>query len=94
MSRAQTVKHLLRPHTENFRCRIRCIRPRPFTAAPRCLPDLAVSAAPSCVICRSTSGGHRRIQAQLHRWGVTAGLELVRQLMLASWTVFGRTTST
>ncbi|UIX30762.1 IS3 family transposase [Streptomyces sp. GQFP] len=25
--------------------------------------------------------GHRRIQAQLHRWGVTAGLELVRRLM-------------
>lgn len=25
--------------------------------------------------------GHRRIQAQLHRWGIAAGLELVRQLM-------------
>lgn len=25
--------------------------------------------------------GHRRIRAQLHRWGVTAGLELVRRLM-------------
>ncbi|MFF2515779.1 IS3 family transposase [Streptomyces sp. NPDC058086] len=25
--------------------------------------------------------GHRRIQAQLHRWSVTAGLELVRRLM-------------
>ncbi|WP_327368510.1 IS3 family transposase [Streptomyces sp. NBC_01217] len=25
--------------------------------------------------------GHRRIQAQLHRWGVTAGVELVRRLM-------------
>ncbi|XUL93863.1 IS3 family transposase [Streptomyces galilaeus] len=25
--------------------------------------------------------GHRRIQAQLHRWGVAAGVELVRRLM-------------
>ncbi|MFD7713354.1 IS3 family transposase [Streptomyces sp. NPDC059786] len=25
--------------------------------------------------------GHRRIHAQLHRWGVAAGLELVRRLM-------------
>ncbi|MGW1047276.1 IS3 family transposase [Streptomyces sp. NPDC002547] len=25
--------------------------------------------------------GHRRIQAQLHRWGIAAGLELVRRLM-------------
>ncbi|MEU0120068.1 IS3 family transposase, partial [Streptomyces bobili] len=25
--------------------------------------------------------GHRRIQAQLHRWGAAAGVELVRRLM-------------
>jgi len=25
--------------------------------------------------------GHRRIQAQLHRWGISAGVELVRCLM-------------
>ncbi|MGR8008924.1 IS3 family transposase [Streptomyces hypolithicus] len=25
--------------------------------------------------------GYRRIHAQLHRWGITAGLELVRRLM-------------
>ncbi|WP_406164425.1 IS3 family transposase [Streptomyces sp. NBC_00996] len=55
-------------------------RARPETATGQRRDELKLLIEKAFDMSDSTYG-HRRIQAQLHRWGVTAGLELVRRLM-------------
>ncbi|MEV0227855.1 IS3 family transposase [Streptomyces sp. NPDC050704] len=55
-------------------------RSRPESATAQRREELKVLIEKSFDMSDSTYG-HRRIQAQLHRWGVAAGVELVRRLM-------------
>lgn len=55
-------------------------RSRPESAAAQRREELKLLIEKAFAMSDSTYG-HRRIQAQLHRWGVAAGVELVRRLM-------------
>ncbi|WP_371666452.1 IS3 family transposase [Streptomyces sp. NBC_00289] len=55
-------------------------RSRPESATAQRREELKLLIKKAFDISDSTYG-HRRIQAQLHRWGISVGLELVRRLM-------------